>query len=102
MVAETMLLGEQNSGRQLGEGRSRISACTDSNVKAAVESAGDAHDLREAIKALYVKQRAWADSLLPNGSQTKITYREDVSRATSELDQAISKVALETKLAPPR
>lgn len=101
MVAENMLLGDRQSGAQLSEGRSRITICTDENVKTAVESAGKASDLREAIKSLYVKQRAWADSLLPNGSQTKITYRQDVSHSTSELDQAISKVQLEAKLAAP-
>lgn len=98
-AAETYMLGAREYGDKILAAQGAIRACSDARVKAAIESAQGNGDLREAIKTFYVKQLALADAYLPKGEQSKVTFREALTRSQAAYDEAWDRVRLEMNLA---
>lgn len=95
---EMAFLGVSSCISDIGKMQQRMRECADTRIKAAVDAAGANADLKSAIKDFYVKQQSLIDAYGPKGTQSKMTYRIDLNRATTESDQAWSKVQLEAKL----
>jgi hypothetical protein len=78
---------------------SKASQCFEDRLPAALASAGDAPDLRAAVKEFYVKGTAVAAGLQPAPGETQRAYDQRIAGPEHELDEARARLRMEAKLA---
>lgn len=95
--ANVAFAGNVSSLEHIAKVTKSMATCSDERIKPAAEAAMTP-EIKEAVKTMYVKQKALISALLPDRNQSRIMYHASVQNAQRDYDDARERLSLERKL----